>query len=122
MNHKSLKELKNNDLLKKRLAKVMALQCFRNTNLEDLHAGIAPSSKTGDFSDVKVVSPYGEIPWSKVSRFNDDEMKELMSDVVNHCYNFLLDLFNDSRGDAIVEVLTRTDPKSDWDDPTGLVK
>ena len=26
-------------------------QCVRNTGLEDLHAGIFPSSKTGDYSD-----------------------------------------------------------------------
>lgn len=32
-----------------------------NTDLEDLHSGITPSSKTGDDSDVYVVSSYGEI-------------------------------------------------------------
>jgi hypothetical protein len=37
---------------------------------------------------VKVVSPYGEIPWNKLSRFDNDEMKTLMIDVVNHCYLF----------------------------------
>jgi hypothetical protein len=40
-------------------------QCVRNTGLEDLHAGVAPSSATGDYSDVKVVTPYGEIPWTR---------------------------------------------------------
>ena len=48
---------------------VMALclvnACVRNS-LEDLHAGIFPSSESGDFTDVKVVSPYGEIPWNQV--------------------------------------------------------
>jgi hypothetical protein len=83
MTTKPLREIRNNTLLKKRLAKVMALQCFRNTHLENLHAGMSPSSETGDFSDVKVVSPYGEIPWTRVSRFDDHEMKELM---VNHRY------------------------------------
>ena len=46
-----------------------------NTPLEDLHAGTFPSSKTGDYSDVRVVTPYGEIPWNAVSRLSDEEMK-----------------------------------------------
>jgi hypothetical protein len=36
-----------------------------------------------DYSDVTVSSPYGVIPWPKVSCLNDDEMKQLMVDVVN---------------------------------------
>jgi hypothetical protein len=43
----------------KRLAKYLAQQCFRNTMLEDLHAGIVPDSQTGDYTDVVVRSPYG---------------------------------------------------------------
>lgn len=72
------------------LAKSMVLSCVRNTELENLHRGIAPSSKTGDFSDVKVVSPYGEIPWTEVLRFNDAEMKALMKDIVNKIYTYML--------------------------------
>jgi hypothetical protein len=49
-----------------RLALGMAILCVRNTCIEDLHAGIEPSSQAGDFSDVKVVTPYGEIPWNKL--------------------------------------------------------
>ena len=71
------KELRENDTMRKRLAKLMARDCFRNTKLEDLHAGVSPSSETGDYSDVKVVSPYGEIPWKRLSRLSDKEMKEL---------------------------------------------
>jgi hypothetical protein len=73
-----------------RLAKGMAVYCVRNTFLEDLHAGTAPSSKTGDYSDVKVVSPYGEIPWTNLSRLDDDEMRKLMKEVVNKIYTVLL--------------------------------
>jgi len=47
----------------KQLALGMAVMCVRNTFLEDLHAGAGPSSKTEDYSDVKVVSPFGEIEW-----------------------------------------------------------
>jgi hypothetical protein len=49
----------------------MVLQCVRNSMLEDLHAGTSPSSASGDYSDVTVSSPYGAIPWLKVSRLND---------------------------------------------------
>jgi hypothetical protein len=63
--------------------------CVRNA-LEDLHAGIYPSSGSGDFMDVKVVSPYGEIPWNKLGRISDAEMRELKITVVNRVFTFLL--------------------------------
>jgi len=56
----------------------MALMCVRNTCIEDIHAGLGPSSKTGDFSDVTIVTPYGEIPWNRLSRIRDDEMRQFM--------------------------------------------
>jgi hypothetical protein len=71
------------------LAKAIAALCVRNTFLEDLHSGTTPSSKSGDYSDVKVVTPYGEIPWQKLSRISDDEMKRLMKEIVNKLYTFL---------------------------------
>jgi hypothetical protein len=77
-------------VLQKRLAKYLVLQCFRNSALEDLHAGVCPDSVVGDCSDVRVSSPYGDIPWPKVSRLNDDEMKCLMIDVVNRIYRFTI--------------------------------
>ena len=64
------------------LAKLIAVEGVRNnTDLEDLHSGITPSSATGDFSDVKVVTPYGEIDWNRVSRISDKEMRSLMLSV-----------------------------------------
>jgi len=56
LNTAHIKELQKNDVVRKRLAKYMAQQCFRNTKLEDFHAGKVPESRTGDNSDVKVVS------------------------------------------------------------------
>jgi hypothetical protein len=44
----------------KRLALSLAVLCVRNTSIEDVHAGIEPGSQAGNFSDVKVVTPYGE--------------------------------------------------------------
>ena len=49
MNPDQLAELKSDETVRKRLAKLMARDCFRNTKLEDFH-----------------------------SRFADDEMKALM--------------------------------------------
>jgi hypothetical protein len=62
MNPKHVREIQTNEVLRKRLAKYMALLCFRNTDvLEDLHSGEVPVSEAGDYSDVKVVTPVGEI-------------------------------------------------------------
>jgi hypothetical protein len=58
-------ELKNNPALRGRLAKFFARECFRNSKLEELHIGKSPISETGDYSDVKVVTPSGEIPWNE---------------------------------------------------------
>lgn len=73
----------------KTLATLLACWGVRNSSLEDLHAGITPSSKIGDFTDVKVVSPYGEIPWARLSRISDAEMKTLMIEVVNRIFTLL---------------------------------
>ena len=56
MDFDSLNEIQHNEAVRKRLAKLMAHDCFRNTKLEDFHSGIYLSSKTGDYSDVNVVS------------------------------------------------------------------
>ena len=83
MNRNSARLLAHNPQVLKRLAKYMAQQCFRNTVLEDFHAGITPYSEAGDYSDVVVKTPAGTIPWSQLSRLSDEEMKRLMIDVVN---------------------------------------
>jgi hypothetical protein len=66
-----------------------SFHCVRNSSLEDLHAGIFPSSQTGDYTDVKVVSPYGEIAWNRLGRISDEEMKRLSQDIMNRLYTFL---------------------------------
>ena len=98
----------------------MALECFRNTRLEDFHEGTYPASQSGDYSDVKVVTPFGEIMWRVyVSRLSDGDMKLLMIDVTNHCHKFLAQLFLDARGEAIIEALKERDPVPKWNDPEG---
>lgn len=69
--------------------RVMTVLCVRNTRLEDIHAGRAPVTRTGDFSDVMVIDADGRrIPWPEVSHFDDETMKELMRDIVNRLYTF----------------------------------
>jgi hypothetical protein len=111
------KLLRTDKTVRKRLAKFMAQQCFRNTGLEDLHAGKGPSSKAGDYSDVKVVTPYGEIPWQELSRFNDDEMKALMIEVVQRCYTFIGLLCDSKKARVVVESLKEADMVPYWQDP-----
>lgn len=113
-----LQRLRSDRALQKRLAKFMALQCFRNTKLEDLHAGIAPSSDVGDYSDVKVVSPLGDIPWSRLSRFNDDEMRDLMIEVVDRCYAFVRLLSDGEEAHRLLGLLRQQDVAPDWNEPT----
>src|SRR4029450_11024918 len=75
-----------------KVATMLAFHCVRNSYLEDLHAGIFPSSQTGDYTDVKVVSPYGEIAWNRLGRISDEEMQRLSEDIVNRLYTFLFHL------------------------------
>ena len=104
-------------MLQQQLAKYLVLQCFRNSMLEDLHAGISPSSASGDYTDVSVSSPYGVIPWRKVSRLNDDEMKRLMIDVVDRAYRFIHTLFDESTGGELLRCPAQRDPLPQWKNP-----
>jgi len=113
----SVKAFITDAVLQKRLAKYMVEQCFRNSQLEDLHAGTAPSSKTGDYTDVSVRTPFGEIPWCELSRFNDREMRALMIDVVNRTYLFINRLFDEETGGELLIRLATRDPLPQWEDP-----
>ena len=104
-------------ILQKRLAKYVVQRCFRNSVLEDLHAGTVPASKAGDYSDVAVSTPYGEIPWPRVSRFDDSEMRELMIDVVQRTYEFVRELFDVEASGQLLLRLASKDPVPQWEDP-----
>tara|TARA_Y100000815_G_scaffold219613_1_gene205374 strand:+ start:133 stop:516 length:384 start_codon:yes stop_codon:yes gene_type:complete len=95
------------DRAARRIALALVEQCVRNTQLEELHAGKAPDSLSGDFTDVKVVTPYGEIPWPQLSRISDAEMKALMIEIVNRVYTFL----------THIEDLTALSDSARWDCP-----
>jgi len=117
MNIETAREISSNPEVMKRLAKYLAQKCFRNTVLEDLHAGTIPDSQTGDYTDVVVRSPYGEIPWPRLSRLSDEEMKALMIDVVNKTYRTLT-VFDNQLGGELIMNLVERDPLPQWNEPT----
>jgi hypothetical protein len=67
--------------------------------------------------DVSVRTPAGEIPWSKLSRLSDEEMKTLMTDVVNRTYLLLRTLFDDNVGSHLIRTLDQQDLVPHWHDP-----
>lgn len=113
----SIKTLITEPVMQKRLSKHLVLKCFRNSVLEDLHTGITPKSKTGDYTDVVVQTPFGEIPWNDLSRFDDEEMKVLMIDAVEKAYQFIQELFDEERGGQLLLKLAEKDSAPTWDDP-----
>jgi len=118
MTGETAREISTNSEVLKRLAKYLAQQCFRNTILEDLYVGITPDSQIGDYTDVVVRSPYGEIPWPNLSRLNDEEMKALIIDVVNKTYHVLIVLFDDRLGGELIKILAQRDLLPRWNEPT----
>jgi hypothetical protein len=88
MKTEHIKEIQSNEVLRKRLAKWMALHCFRNTKLEEFH-----------------------------DRLSNEEMKALMIDVVDHYYEFLSILFTAPSGDKIIDALKERDVVPKWNDP-----
>jgi len=98
-----------------RLANIMAMLCVRNTQLETLHAGLTPVTRTGDYSDVFVVDADGRrIAWSEISRIDDAEMRQLMQEIVNRLYTFHLRA-NDPKLQATIERWMGAAMK--WDEP-----
>ena len=102
----------------KQLALGMAVLCVRNTSLEELHAGTIPSSDAQDYSDVRIVTPYGEIPWNNVSRISDDEMRLLMKEVVNKIYSVLLRMDDPEFIERLIRFGKRM--ASNWDEPEDI--
>ena len=106
------------------LAKIMAAACVRRGYLEKLHAGFTPVTRAGHYSDVKVIDAEGrEIPWNQVSRIDDEEMKMLMTGVVNRIYTFLArTLFSAKEDEAFNHAVDRAAVPwtRGWDEPEYL--
>jgi hypothetical protein len=109
---------------KSEFAKILTAACVRRGYLEKLHAGITPITKTGDYSDVRVIDAEGqEIPWNKVSRIDQAEMNELMIGIVNRVYTFLartiFSAFKDEQFNVAMD--RRVVPwTKNWDEPKYL--
>lgn len=89
--------------------------CVRNTQLERLHAGLGPITRTGDYSDVFVVDADGRcVPWTEVSHIDDAEMNDLMRTIVNRLYTFHLEA-DDPKLQATIERWMGAAMK--WDEP-----
>ena len=73
-----------------KLAKMIVANCAVETSLNRLRMGDRVLSKTGDFSDVKIVTPFGESPWNNACRITSDEIKNFDQDFLNKVYTFLL--------------------------------
>ena len=97
-----------------RIAQKITLRCVRNTSIEKIHSGKLVRSKIGDYSDVKVVTPFGEIPWNEVMRITQDEMKAFNKEVVNKIFTVLLML---GRGQEMPEGRHAFYVPHDWDAP-----
>lgn len=114
----------NQNKSQKEFAKMMAAACVRRGYLEHLHEGIHPITHTGDYSDVKVIDANGrEIPWNQVSRINQDEMKTLMTGVVDKIYTFLMRTLFSPADDPEFEKATQRAALSwvkNWDEPKYL--
>jgi hypothetical protein len=105
-------------------AKLMAAACVRRGYLEKLHEGVTPVTRSGDYSDVKVIDAEGrEIPWNEVSRIDQDEMRTLMTGVVNRVHTFLArTLFSETEDTAFHQALDRAAAPwiKAWDEPEYL--
>lgn len=111
---KALKFTKKETQSAAQLAKMITLRCIRNTCIEHIHAGPQAHSKSGDYSDVTVVTPDREILWNEVSRISDEEMKTFNEEVINKLYTVLLYLGR--TGEMPVGPHAFYSPHN-WDDP-----
>lgn len=97
------------------LAKTLTAMCVRNAEIENIHFGKPPVTKTGDYSDVKVIDAEGnEFSWPDVSHISDEEMKVLMKGIVNRLYTFMMQ-GDDPRFDQNMEYHKRF--ARTWDEP-----
>jgi hypothetical protein len=91
MTPNELAELKNDEALRKRLAKFLARECFRNSRkLEEMH------------TDGKI---------------GQEDMKELMIEAVNRTYLYLSVILANKASAEIIEYLEEHDPVPNWGEP-----
>ena len=105
------------------MAKLLALMCVENSKLEQYRLGLAPVTRTGDYSDVMVVDADGRhISWQRVARLDTDEMRETMRDIVDKLYTCFVN-FESPQFAALCD--HRREDVSEWARPRlepGLLK
>jgi hypothetical protein len=93
--------------VRQRLAKYIVLNCFRNTHIEDIHAGKSLPAK--------YLAP-------EYSRITDAEMKGLNIEMVNRVFT-IIDMFFDGDEfhkeyrDKVLTYLETQDPQPKWYNP-----
>jgi hypothetical protein len=92
--------IKKDPVILKRLAKYLVQQCFRNTVIEDYHAGYGPGPGK-----------------SNASRITQAEMKALMIEAVEKTYSFLWVLFQEDIGLSLLADFGAADPIEYWSMP-----
>lgn len=93
-NVKQIKDEKERIKVRKTIAKLLAVHGYRNSPIEDIHAGSWPKNKKGQYaSDDEVIvttKDGGEIvSWKECSRIHDSEMKHLNKTIHNQIYTLL---------------------------------
>lgn len=97
------------------LAKTLTAMCVRNAEIENIHAGKPIVTKTGDYSDVRIIDAEGnKFAWPDVSHISDEEMKILMQGIVNRLYTFFMQS-DDPRFDKNMDYHKRFTRL--WDEP-----
>ena len=103
------------DALQSLLIRTMVLVCVRNSKLEDIHAGLTPVTRTGDYSDVTVIDADGRrIPWPDVSHIDDEQMRDLMRQVVDRLHSFTI---RSNEPGFLDRIGPWMDVASRWDEP-----
>ena len=103
------------DALQSLLIRTMVVTCVRNTSIENIHAGLTPITKTGDYSDVTVIDADGRrIPWPDVSHIDDEQMRDLMRQVVDRIHTFTI---RSNEPGFLDRIAPWMDVASRWDEP-----
>ncbi|TPN87087.1 hypothetical protein [Aquimarina algicola] len=117
INSSYLKNDPKHDKFLQNLAKQITLECFRNSYLEDLHKGVSPYTKTGDYSDVKIITPKGEISWNELSRINNEEMQRLIVEVVDRVFTAIDNLTYPSFSKELRGFINKNEIAPEWVTP-----
>ena len=97
------------------VANLVTAMCVRAYGIEKIHRGISVVTRTGDYSDVKIIDGEGnEIPWNEASRITNSEMKELMKRTANRLYTYFLQRFDPRFERAVKAYMPWT---REWDKP-----